>query len=33
MVQVYVNLIKLGFKTVEDVPEKYKQAVIDALNN
>lgn len=31
MVQVYVNLIRLGYKTIDDVPEKYKQAVIEAL--
>jgi len=31
MIQVYVNLIKLGFKTIDDIPDRFKQAVIEAL--
>jgi len=31
MIQVYVNLIRLGLKTIDDVPDRFKQGVIDAL--
>lgn len=33
MVAIYVKLIRLGLKTIDDVPDRYKQAVIDALAN
>ncbi len=32
MVKIYVNLIRLGEKTLEDVPEKLRLAVEAALN-
>jgi hypothetical protein len=31
MVDLYVTLIKAGRKTIEDVPEKYREAVEKAL--
>lgn len=31
MIQLYVTLIKAGRKTLDDVPEKYKEAVKEEL--
>lgn len=31
MVQLYVTLIKAGRKTLDDVPEKYREAVKEEL--
>ena len=31
MVQLYVTLIKAGRKTLDDVPEKYREAVREEL--
>lgn len=31
MVKIYVNLIKKGLKTIEDVPEKLRNEVIAIL--
>lgn len=31
MVQIYVNLIKKGLKTIDQVPESIRDAVIAAL--
>lgn len=31
MVQIYVNLIRHGIKTIDDVPQKLKMAVEAAL--
>lgn len=31
MVQLYVTLIKAGWKTLDEVPDKYKDAVVSAL--
>ncbi len=31
MVQLYVTLIKAGRKTLDEVPDKYKDAVVSAL--
>ena len=33
MVKVYVSLINKGKMTIEDVPEKWRAAVEEALNN
>lgn len=33
MIKFFVIQIKLGKITLEQVPEKYRQAVADALNN
>lgn len=32
MVKVYVELIRKGLKTLDDVPEKLKEAVREKLN-
>lgn len=32
MVKIYVNLIRQGLKTIDDVPERLKKAVLDLLN-
>lgn len=31
MVKIYVDLINRGLKTIEDVPERWREAVIVAL--
>ncbi len=31
MVKIYVDLINRGLKTIEDVPERWREAVIAAL--
>ena len=31
MVKIYVDLISRGLKTIEDVPERWREAVIAAL--
>ena len=31
MVKVYVNLIKKGLKTINDVPDKWRNAVMEVL--
>lgn len=33
MAKVYYSLIKKGLKTIDDVPEKYKEAVEALLEN
>lgn len=33
MVQIYVDLIKKGLKTIDDVPEKIREQVGQALND
>ena len=32
MAKVYANLIKKGLKTIDDVPERLKAAVMELLN-
>lgn len=32
MAKVYADLIKKGLKTIEDVPEKLKEEVLELLN-
>lgn len=32
MAKVYANLIKLGIKTIDDVPERIRQEVRDLLD-
>ena len=31
MVKIYVDLINRGLKTIEDVPERWREAVLAAL--
>ena len=33
MVRVYANLIIKGLKTIDDVPNKYKDSVLELLRN
>lgn len=32
MIKVYANLIQKGLKTIDEVPQKLKQAVLDFLS-
>lgn len=32
MAKIYVNLIRKGLKTIDDVPEKIRDAVLSLLN-
>lgn len=33
MARIYANLIEKKLKTIDDVPSKYKDAVLEILNN